>query len=66
LIYTVKSNAFEGVGHGTDGRILHNSQLREIRHLDGKRSQKDIAHEFAISVSHVSATISRRKWGNLP
>jgi hypothetical protein len=60
-----KANAADKLAHGTHGRVLTASHVREIRRLAATWTRKRIAHLFGVSAGHVGNILVGRCWANL-
>jgi hypothetical protein len=58
------SNARDKIASNTNGRKLHNQDVREIRVLN--LPPERIAVMYGISAGHVEAILDGRRWFNLP
>ena len=63
---TRRENAADRVAHGTNGRKLTASNVREIRGLAGSRSQYALAAMFNVSQAQISLIVRRESWADLP
>jgi hypothetical protein len=63
---TARSNAIDKILSNTNGRLLRNSQIREIRRLAQTHTRREIALLFGVSAAHVGRIITRKRWSNLP
>lgn len=65
-IGTAKQNSSDRLRSGTYGVKLRNQQVREIRHLAGRRSTRTLARQYGVTPSHVRRIITGRSWAGLP
>ena len=66
---TASENQLDRITHGTDGRGTRNpsakltdNDVREIRALEGVKSQREIAKKFGIGQAHVHRIHKRLRW----
>lgn len=62
---TPKENSLDKWAHGTTNNRLTESQVREIRRRAPNTKYVELASEFGISKTYVSALVNRRRWAHL-
>lgn len=67
---TPAENAFDKIAHNTINRGRKNgscklteNQVREIRALDGARTQREIAERYGVSEASIRDILMRKNWG---
>ena len=62
---TAADNAADRIAHNTNGKVLRNNDVREIRALWRRLGYAVLAARFRVSVGHVQAIVAGRSWRGL-
>lgn len=62
---TALDNSKDKITHNTNGHVLRNADVYEIRHLIRRLGARALAARHGVTIGHVQAIATGRRWGGL-
>lgn len=66
VIGTAKQNSLDKIDTNTNGKILRNQDVREIRRLADRMTDRQLASRYRVSPGHIRSILKGQRWANLP